>query len=213
MKTGEGDQFKPFYLEEDIGYSGIKLNDMNSTDGAFFAENEYAKREFKTFSNSSWHGILSSEVAENFSSISFEPMGEPYWKFTAISNLGNFLYALPGLMRSRTKDLLENPIYTGEFDGSGDGMLAFSLSFTYSSVPLTYQEIVNKVLDGSIPTIYHSNSPHLYPNEIGSDANNYENSNIQIFRYGQSSKHTSYMRVLPRKNDIGKKGFIYVFIY
>jgi len=212
VKTSTNDIFTPFYREDDIGSSSIRLNDMNSTDGAFFATNIYAKREYKTFSNNSWHGILSSSLAENFTTYSFEPEGKPYYTFTVVSNLGNLLNAFPGLVRSRTKDLYENPIYTGDFDGSGDGMLAFGVSVIYTQNTYTYADLVSKINNGSIPMIYHSNSPHLYPNTIGSDVNS-EKSDFQIFRYGAIGKSTAYMRLFPKTKDVGKKGFIYVFIY
>lgn len=213
VKTSNADTYKPFYREIDIGAPGITLNNMENVEGAYFSTNEYAKRDFQGFSGGAWHGLSESQMAEHFLTKRFDPEGIPFWTFPVVHHLGDVVNQLPGLMRSRTKDLFEHPVYTGPFDGSADGMLSFAVATTYSETALTYKQLLDGVLSGDIPTIYHSNAPHLYPKEIGSDANNHQSSNIQIFQYGQASKQTNYMRVFPRKNDVAKKGFIYVFIY
>ena len=219
IKTSNSDTFKPFYREDDIGAAGVNLSDTNNTEGAYFSDNPYVKKTFQSFSEQNtatggtWHGVSQTLLAEYFMTNKFTPTQMPYWTFTVVNQLGNLVNELKGLIRSRTTDLHERPVYKGNFDGSGEGMLAFTVATAYSERALTYQQIVDRVSSGEIPTIYHSNAPYLYPKDIKSDAMNSNSSLVQIYQYGQSNKQTAYMEIRPRKEDVAKKGFIYVFIY
>ncbi len=39
------------------------------------------------------------------------------------------------------------------------------------------------------------------------------NSNIEIYQYGASSNNSLKVRIKPRKEDVGKNGFVYIFVY
>ncbi|NCC88501.1 MAG: hypothetical protein EOM05_11690 [Clostridia bacterium] len=210
IKTNLGDQYKPFRREIDIGESGI---DTNATGGVSFYKYNYATVDYQTFSGSNWFSIAGATNAEYFDTGSFVPDLKPFWTKDVVQNLGNVLENLPGLMRQRTKDIFRRPIYDGKFDGSGDGLLDLRIIPFYSKNVLTYQQIVDSILNKTFMPIYQSTAQYMYPSKVESDAQNDVNSNIHIYQYGTSDKQTAYMRVFPRTQDVGKKGYIYVFVY
>lgn len=210
IKTSSADQYKPFRREIDIGESGI---DNNATGGVSFYKYNYVTVDYQTFSGSNWFSISGSTNAEYFETASFNPDLKPFWTKDVVVNLGNVIENLPGLMRQRTKDIFKQPIYDGKFDGSGDGLLDLRIIPFYSKTVLSYQQIVDAISNKTYMPIYQSTAQYLYPTKVESDAQNDINSNIHIYQYGPSDKQTAYMRAFPRSQDVGKKGFVYVFIY
>lgn len=211
IKTGpSADQFKSFRREVDIGASGI---DNNASSGVSLYLHPYVSIEDTTFSGGAWHSISSSSNAEYFDTQIFNPELKPFWTRDVIHNLGTVLETLPGLVRYRTKDIYRTSFYDGKFDGSGDGLLDLRVISFYSNSILTYKQITDRVLDKTYPVIYQSNAQFLYPTRVKSDSENDISSPIHIYQYGAASKQTAYMRAFPRKQDIGKKGFVYVFVY
>lgn len=203
----DGDKFKAFRREINVGGSG-----MDSNGSIHFFENQYAEKRYETFSEG-WFGISPSMMAEAFDNVEFRPAGSPFWTFSLVGNLGALVENLPGIVRSRSKDLYERPFYTGSFDGSGDGILDYVVATYYSPTPLTYADLVSKISSGEITIMYRGNNPSVFPATVKSDSQNATTSYINIYQYGASSSQSAYMRILPRSEDVGKKGFIYVFIY
>ena len=207
IKTSENDNFKAIKIGYNLGYSGV--DDSNNT---FYAKSATSHLDDKTFISNNWVELSTSQSAEYFKTIKFGNNDKPYWTFPIVSNVNNLLYMLPGIVRSITKKNGAYDIYnyTGKFDGSGDGMLNYSVYTYYSTTPLTYAQLYQKIIDKEAKKIYKQGEEYLYKRDIRGDG--IGNDNIKLFQYGTADKTTVYTRILPNKEDIGKKGFIYVFI-
>ena len=62
--------------------------------------------------------------------------------------------------------------------------------------------------NNEIKPIYDSLSFDKYAKDIQSDSNN---TNTQIYLYGKKESKTGFVRIFPKKEDIGKNGFIFIF--
>jgi len=207
IKTSENDTFKAIKVGFDLGYNSI--DDNNNT---VFLETAASQLSDKTFISNSWSGLSTSQNAEYFKTIKFKDNDKPYWTFPIVSKIGNLIYMLPGMVRSVERKDAAYDIYkySGSFDGSGDGMLNYSIYTYYSKAPVTYAQLYQKIADEEAKKIYKQGEEYLYPKDVYGDGGG--NKNIQLFQYGTADKSTIYTRIFPNKDDIGKKGFIYVFI-
>lgn len=207
IKTSDNDTFKAIKVGFDLGLNGI--DDNNNTT---FVETTASQLNDKTFISNDWVGLSISQNAEYFKTIKFGDNDKPYWNFPIVLNFPNLIYMLPGMVRSVVRNNTAYDIYkyNGNFDGSGDGMLNFSIYTYYSTTPITYAQLYEKIANGEAKKIYKQGEEYLYPKNINGDGKG--NKNIQLFQYGTADKTTIYSRVFPNKDDIGKKGFIYVFI-
>lgn len=209
IKTSEDDDFKAIRVALDTGEVSVDENNNTS-----FAKNGTAQLEDKTFVGSnSWVGLSTSQNAEYFKTIKFGDNAIPYWTFPIVSDIGNLIYMLPGMVRSVERKSAAYDVYnySGKFDGSGDGLLNYSIYTYYSSTPVTYAQLYAKINSGDAKKIYKEGEEYLYKRDIEGDSGGGDQ-NIKLFQYGPANKTTVYTKITPAKKDIGKKGFIYVFI-
>jgi len=206
LRTSKNDTFKPMRIKLDAGNTII---DNNTT---YFMENQTSKYKSETFVNNMWITLPTTDYAEYFDTTYFD-LPRLYWKFPVINNTGDFVYKLPGLVRRikvSQNGLYVTKYYTGAFDGSGDGVLNYKIYTIYSPNLLTYADIFNLIDNKEITPIYSLNNSKSYPRTLPADSVSVKD--IHIYQYGTIDKTTIMVRIRPDKQDVGKKGFIYVFI-
>jgi hypothetical protein len=136
-----------------------------------------------------------------------------YWKFPIIINVGNLIYKLPGLVRYITTSndgLYIQKHYDGSFNGTGDGVLNYKVYTIYSPSLLTYHDLFELIDNNKLKPIYALNDSENYPSQLQADSVSVKD--IKIYQYGTIDKTSIKVRIRPDKEDVGKKGFIYVFI-
>ncbi|WP_457748586.1 hypothetical protein [Sulfurimonas sp.] len=208
IKTSADDTFKAIKIGENLGYDGLDEN--NNTQVNTIASSAL---ENKTFTSNAWYPYSTSSYAEYFTTQKFENNDLPYWRFPIVSNLGNLVYKLQGMVRSVTRISggYDQKYYSGNFDGTGDGLLTFSVYTYYSPNRLSYDNLFSKIDDKEMKKIYKQGEEYLYTQKTEGDADG-NNTVVQIFQYGTSDKTSLYTIIHPKKEDIGKKGFIFVFM-
>ena len=180
--------------------------------------NEYARPQDSEFTatkgneDGSWISISNSEMAPYFKVVNFTA-DKIYWTYPIINTVGNLINTLPAIFHSR-KDYTEaSPkYYTGKRDGKAASVVKYRIYTYLSNKRLTLQEFYDKVESGEAPMIYESLNPFATPNDLHGDGMSKDNI-IQIYEYGKIDKKSAFTRIRPRKNDVGKKGFIFVFAY
>ena len=224
IKTSEADTFIPFIRAEnyaaatvvDVGTGNIKPTLSYNASSSFDAQ---------TFSGSNWTNINLSIPAPSFKTTSFLPT-DFWYEFKIFDSIGDMIYKMPGLIRSSTTTnggVVTND-YSGSFNGTGDGVAGYEIYTFFSDSSLSYQDIKNKInaIDTSNPSVHQIDD---YGAKIYKtlDGKNYDkfirgenletNSNIEIYQYGASSNNSLKVRIKPRKEDVGKNGFVYIFVY
>lgn len=211
LKTSkDNDDLLAIKYGKDIGYIG-------SIDGNFtFMYNEYSSMQDMTFNtvSKSWTVFNPSQTAQHFMTNSLDGNstgGYPYWEIPIVNNSGLIIKQFDGMVTRR--DPLPNRMeyFDTNFDGTGDGMLYYEVFVYYSPTPKTFSELYTLVDSGSMKSIYKSTEVHLYPNSINGDGS-LSNKDIKIFKYGSANKSTVYTQIYPKAEDVGKKGFIFVFM-
>ena len=211
LKTSkENDDLLAIKYGKDIGYIG-------SIDGNFsFIYNEYASMKDMTFNpiSKSWTVFNPAQTAQHFMSNLLDGNstgGYPYWEIPIINNSGLIVKQFDGMVTRR--DPLPNPIeyFDTSMDGTGDGMLYYEVFVYYSSAPKTFLELYTLMDSGAMKSIYKSTEAHLYPNTISGDGS-ISNKDIKLFKYGPANKSTIFTQIYPKAEDVGKKGFIFVFM-
>jgi hypothetical protein len=134
----------------------------------------------------------------------------PYWNIPVINDIGNLANELKGAVR-RVENTTSGTIrhYNGNYDGTGDGMLVYSVYTGYSKNELDYEMIFDKIDAGEFLKIYKFKEERLYRNNPLS--NTPESDLFEIYQYGPADSATVFVTIKPKQEDIGKKGFIYVF--
>ena len=208
VKTQNG--FKPFRRAvEAYRKSGID-NPISGLFETTYARNEYSAYKNETFLGS-WISLDQGQAAEYYTT---ETFSEPklYYEYLAIDNMAKIQESLPGLVRSTSENgPYVSYSYNGNFNGTGDAVAKWKAYGIYSQSPLTYAEIQQKIDSGDFKAFYEIGSELNYPKDLTDDSE--KKNNIQIFRYGLPQKSSAFTRILPNKQDVGKKGFIFVFAY
>lgn len=219
VKTTKDDFFKPFAIKR-----GFAKKASNSVEDA---EVLAAKWEYQYFNTSSnyWIAHSSATRLEYFKQEKILVNG-PFLRIPVISNYNSLMYNLPGLKRKIVKNgPSETVLYSGAFDGSGQAVTAVKMYIDYKDTSLlTYQSVVENIDNGTWKPIYDNSSMGSSPSAVTSDTKKesdsvkYHNSlnknsseDIEIFLYGKEDKKTAYTRIKPKTEDVGKKGFIYIF--
>jgi hypothetical protein len=206
IKTSKNtDTFKPVRIGFDIGFGSLDEN--NNT---VFVKTEYGLLKDMTFSSDNWFSMSPSANAEYFDAFIFDE-GKPFWRIPVIYNMGSLLNNLPGLVHSIERGIYDIKHYDGKFDGTGDGLLGYTIYVLYSPNILAYTEIYQKIEDEEIKPIYKMGEDYLYPKKVQADSVD-SVKNIQIYQYGPADKISVDARIFPNSDDVGRKGFIYVFI-
>lgn len=216
LKTSTADTFKPFLRAIDkYRYTVVENNDTNKT-SLTYSVNNSSSYMFETFSGATWTGISSASQAEYMQT---ETFAQPnmYYEYTIISELGNMLDILPGLARRAQYTLQESGqtvsiqrYYTGNRDGTGDYIPKFRTYGIYSQEQLTYGDIANLINNGNVKAYFEMGAELNFPKVVKDDAS--VQNGIQIFLYGPEANNSAFMNIKPKQTDIGKKGFIFVFL-
>lgn len=211
FKTSMGDTFVAKRLTKD--YSVVTTTADNKLQ---ISINAYAHPKDLEFTakngnqNGSWVPISEDELAPYFKVINFTA-NKIYWMYPVINTVGNLINTLPAIFHRR-EDYSggAKKYYTGKRDGTAASVAKYRIYTYLSNKRLTLKEFYDKVKSGEAPMIYESLNPFATPNDLTGDGMS-KNNIIQIYTYGKLNKKSAFTRIRPRKNDVGKKGFIFVF--
>lgn len=207
LKTSSNnDSLLPIRFIDEVAYLGTV--DSNVT----FTNNQNAKMQDVTFNGTSWLPFNPSQQAQYFMKNKLDTNGTklPYWEIPILNNSGLITKELKGMITSRDR-LPSNAIhYDTKIDGTGDGMLYYEIYVYYAEDQKTFSELYDLIDSLKMQKIYKSTEAHLYPTSIKGDG--LPNKDIEIFQYGDASHTSIYSRIYPKSEDIGKKGFVFVFV-
>ncbi|MFY4789489.1 hypothetical protein ACOTWR_06140 [Aliarcobacter butzleri] len=219
VKTSEGDYFKPIAIKR--AYSKKTSNQLEDSE---ILTSVWEYQYFNTSSNN-WFGHSSTTNLEYFKNNKIVLDG-PFLRIPIVENYNGLMYQLPGLIRRIVKSgPNQASYYNGNFDGTGQAITGIKLYVDYSlDSNLTYQDVVTKIDNGEWLEVYNNTTNSAYPTavisdtQITSDSVKYHNTSsrnskedIEIFLYGTENNKTAYTRIKPKTEDVGKKGFIYIF--
>lgn len=225
IKTSSNtDSFKPFVRAKDYATASVAKRDI---DNMFPTLNYNRSATFKgeTFNGANWVGASLHSIAPSFANVSFKP-DEFWYEFKIFERLGKIHYSLPGIIR-RIVPLeggYETNYYGGDFDGTGEGVAGYQVYTFFSENALSYNDLVDKIeaIDNSNPTsnqvddygakIYDMVNAGQYDMFVKSDNVN-TNSGVEIYQYGSADNHSLKVRIKPKAADIGKNGFVFIFVY
>jgi len=206
------DELKPFAVKREFGKNVI-LEDEEGVSYQEHTENETAVWEYKSFNNNSWYSHSSSSNAEYFKDEQIVIGERPYLRIETLKNMNFIAYNLPGIARSiTTNGLNQTNHYDGDYDGTGEALARFNVYLHYSSTNLTYSDLVTMVDEKDILPIYDNLTPSAFSKEVVGDSGEV-GADINIYQYGPINKKSAYLRIFPKQEELGKKGFIYVFGY
>jgi hypothetical protein len=215
LKTDENnDYMKPIAKISNWGSDEEYLDDEGNVK-IRHAENPQAYWEYKSFNTSTnqWFSHPLSQTAEYFKHDTLTLDNKPYERIKVINNLTNAVYIFPGIIRSRvTNGAYQTDIYTGNFDGNAEvvqKIVNYNLMLPGNEV-LTYQNIVNMIENKEIEPTYDSIRYGTMKKNLLDDTEQ-AGDDIQLYMYGDINKKTAYLRAFPRKEDVGKYGFLYIF--
>lgn len=209
------DVFKPFAVKRNWGRNLFVENEEEGQQQYIHTDNETAIWECKTFDqvNNKWHNHSCLNLTEYYKSEKILLDELPTLRFPVINNLNNIIYRLPGIVRKvNTIGLRDYPIYTGNYDGTGEAISKFTVYTFYKNYLPNYQEIIDAIDNNELTAIYDNLSASSYAQTTTSD-NGDADSDIKVYHYGAINKKSAYLRIFPKKEEVGKKGFIYVFGY
>jgi len=217
IKKNNSDDLEAIKYGDNIGrYEDSEVVDPDTNTSTFtsnFIENTTATIDYEHFNPILEEWVPydpSSELAKSFKTMSFGIHNLPYWNIPIINNIGNLTNELDGAVRSITDGQTGTVRhYSGAYDGTGDGMLAYTIYVGYSESKLDYEMLFDKIDSGEFPKIYKFKEDKLYRNKPKS--NSPSNNLFEIYQYGGADSATIFVTIKPKPEDIGKKGFIYVF--
>ncbi len=220
VKTSEDDTFKPFATKKNYAQkSADKITDTVVITAVW---------NYEYFNNSlkAWYPLSSTNNLEYFKN-SVITLDGPYLRIPIVKDYNKLMYSLPGIIRSIDKNgPNETKNYTGEFNGTGQAIMGLKLYVKYSNDnDITYASVIEEIENGTWNNIFDSASSFtsiqnvISDTQLLSDALTYSktseqrnrNDDIEIFLYGKENNKTAYTRIKPKNEDLGKKGFIYIF--
>lgn len=219
VKTSEDDTFKAFAKKRNFAQkSSDKVNDTLVLTATW--EYEY----FNTSMNQ-WFPLSSYNSLEYFKN-SVITLDGPYLRIPIVNDYNKLMYVLPGVIKSITKNgAYETKNYTGEFNGTGQAIVGLKLYVKYTNeTGISYGSVVDDIESGAWDFVYDSTSSVASSQTVISDTKltadsltynkpdqRKSNEDIEIFLYGKENNKTAYTRIKPKAEDVGKKGFIYIF--
>lgn len=210
LKTNINDSFKPFYYNLDAYEIMSNPIDYNLTLPSYQPKST-SVGQYSTFDGTSWLSIGSSDLAESFKNEGFTATNA-FWEYEILADMEAKYDTLPGIIKSirHIGEYQDIPLYSGRKDfASGGTIVKLSVSTGYSSSALSYQNIKDMVGDGTITTIFETGNENLYPRYFRGDGE--KDNNVAIYFYGKQGNGSAYFNIKPRKDHIGKKGFIFVY--
>lgn len=214
IKTGASDVLKPFARIKDWARNVITEDaDGNINYENYILETNSLKFEFFDNTQQKWITHSSSLTAEYFERDEITLTDKPYLRKRIISDIGNLIYFFTGTVKRITKDgPFETKHYTGSFDGTGEVVVKVT-NYNFlrdDSQSLTYAQIVEMIENKEIEPIYDSLEYGAMAQDVRDDTGKIAQ-DIQLYLYGHDNKKTGYARIFPKKEDVGKTGFIYLF--
>jgi len=164
-----------------------------------------------------------SQNAEYFATINGLDKTKTEYRFNISDRLlPDILNVNGGMIKSQTTldhgQSMER-VYNGEIDESNHGMYkgtidGMKIYGIYSENPLSYNDIIDKIdndNDNEKYSIYDVKSAFLYKKSIFGDQE--FDTNIKLFKQGNMDKTTIHLKLKPKEKEIGKRGFIFLFLY
>ena len=205
FKTSEGDTFEAKRRTYD--YAVVTGEGPNGTS---IALNTYASPKDVAFTGSGWASISTLQQAPYFKAADFST-AKVFWMIPIIEAMGDIVETFPGIAHTRSSyDGGAGRIYTGPRDDKAESIAKIRVYAYASPVRLTLKEFYDRFDAGEVPMIYESNNPNATSKELVGDGALKENI-VNIFMYGEANKKSAFARIRPRKEDLGKKAFIFVF--
>lgn len=219
VKTSEDDTFKPFAIKRNYAQ---KANDKVTDTILITAIWEY---EYFNTSLKQWYPLSSGSSLEYFKNTVITLDG-PYLRLPVVNDYNKLMYSLPGIIRSIDKNgPNETKNYTGDFTGTGQVILGLKLYVKYTNeTDISYLSVIDDIESGKWESVYDSTSSIaskqtvVSDTKLAADALTYAktdqrkgNEDIEIFMYGKENNKTAYTRIKPKTEDLGKKGFVYIF--
>lgn len=219
VKTSEDDTFKPFAIKRNYAQ---KANDKVTDTIILTSIWEY---EYFNTSLKQWYPLSSGSSLEYFKNTVITLDG-PYLRLPVVNDYNKLMYSLPGIIRSIDKNgPNETKNYTGAFTGTGQVILGLKLYVKYTNeTGISYSSVIDDIESGKWESVYDSTSSIaskqtvISDTKLASDALTYAktdqrkgNEDIEIFLYGKENNKTAYTRIKPKTEDLGKKGFVYIF--
>lgn len=218
VKTNANDTFKPIAIKRDFA-----KKDSNAVEDSEVLTSVW-KYEYFNSGLKNWYSHGSSNMLEYFKNEKFLIDG-PYNRIEIVSNYNGLMYQLPGLIRSIKKNgPYETISYEGLFDGTGHVVTQLKLYVDYSNSSLyNYSEVIENIENGDWKAIYNNTSADNSVKTVTSDTLKesdgltYHNKSsklkedIEVYMYGSANSKSSYARIKPKTEDVGKKAFIFIF--
>lgn len=176
-----------------------------------------------TFKNNMWMDFSLNQTVPSFDNTIFSE-NEFWHEYSVLSDSGNIINILPGLVKSSTTDYLEkrSDTYTGDYDGTGEGIAGYEVFTFYSKDNLSYSDLMNKIkniddsgkhqVENTSAKIYKAHEEKYFSKYISGD-NIQTQSGIDIYQYGKINKSSLKVKIKPQKKDVGKNAFIFIFMY
>ncbi len=184
------------------------LEDGNNLQNSLIETSQLSYKSFNTGTNS-WFSHSGSLIAEYFNSEKLILEESPYKRIKLISEINNLVYLFPGIKRKIVSNgPIDTAIYNGDFDGSGETISKITVYTYYSVNNITYNQIIEKINSNEIKPIYDSLAFDKYAKDVTNDSNSKD---YQVYLYGKQNEKTGFVRLFPKKEDIGKNGFIFIF--
>jgi hypothetical protein len=204
--SDSSDKFKPFAVIRDWG------RNVNAGNNRIHTSNVTSQWECKTFTNN-WYSHSCSNIMEYYKNEKILLGDNVTIRYPVIQNLNNIIYNLSGIVRRNASNGLNYiPVYSGQFNGTGEALSKFNVYFFYKDSKLSYQDVLDLINEKEILPIYDNLTAGLYSKTIIPD-NGELNGKINIYQYGEINKKSAFIKIYPERDEVGKKGFIYVFGY
>lgn len=167
---------------------------------------------FNTSTNT-WYTHSKTMQAEYFKNEEITLEEKPFLRIGIISNMMTMLNDFKGIVRSITKEgPIEKYNYIGDYTASGEHVLKVT-NYCFikdSTETLTYKDIVELIENKEIKPIYDSLEYGKMQKDVEDDTGSI-GGDIQLYMYGKDTSKTGFTRIFPKKEDVGKAGFIYLF--
>jgi hypothetical protein len=217
VKKDTSSMFYPFAIKENAEYTTIGENDE-----LLATTNTSARWEYKTFTGGTWYYIPPTNILEHYKSEPIE-METVVMRTKVINDMSTiFKGAVPGIVRSiATNGPIETKKYTGDFDGTGEFIANYKVyAFVLpENQQMSYQDFVQKIDNGSIKPFFDSIRRANFKQVLEDDGNmkmqvgetnEYE---IKSYQYGKINNKTGFVEITPKKEDVGKNGYVFIFAY
>lgn len=212
-KINNSDGFKSFAIQEKA-YTMTK----NSQGRLKKTINNQATLNYKTFSSNSWHYISPNNILESFKTEKLE-LKDAYVRNVALSYNG-VVYRMKnnGLVSSIVND---EKIYNTKTTGTGEVIADYLLYgfIAEKDKRISYEDAINMITTKKIKPFYSFILEKDYSKILRDDSLNFteqeigDKFSIQTYLYGRIDNKTGFLKIKPSKEDVAKRGYIFMFAY